>query len=262
MRIRIENTVAKSKSGKSIKSADPAWDYGRAIPPELWAHVWPDAAGQAQSPIPLVDCEAKLGKLQPLTPQYNAISLSEFFLEDFHLEINVPTAVDPGGISIGAGPVHKLKNFHVHTPSEHTINGKYGAMELHVVHFPIPKADYINLVVGVLFVGGGKSDNPLLAALIGGLPRLRVAEPKEKRMLLAAKTPLTAEAAFPNNRSYYTYRGSLTTPKCTEGLKWFVFKNPVVVPDAQIQAFAKYFPGGNNRPLQPTNGRSIEKYEA
>jgi carbonic anhydrase len=50
--------------------------------------------------------------------------------------------------------------------------------------------------------------------------------------------------------------GSLTTPPCTEGVRWFVLKSPVTMSHAQIAAFAKVYPA-NARPVQPINKREV-----
>jgi carbonic anhydrase len=63
---------------------------------------------------------------------------------------------------------------------------------------------------------------------------------------------------LPRELGYYTYRGSLTAPPCTEGVKWFVLRNPVEVSAEQIEAFAKLYPH-DARPVQPLDGRLVEE---
>jgi carbonic anhydrase len=76
---------------------------------------------------------------------------------------------------------------------------------------------------------------------------------------------LNAKDLLPGSKSYYTYTGSLTTPPCTESVRWFVLATPVVVTDSSIQqlhALIGTFPGydgyqNNNRPVAPLNGRAV-----
>ena len=45
--------------------------------------------------------------------------------------------------------------------------------------------------------------------------------------------PLTLRLVV--NRPFVHYPGSLTTPPCSEGVDWFVFMQPIKVPDAQVR---------------------------
>jgi carbonic anhydrase len=59
---------------------------------------------------------------------------------------------------------------------------------------------------------------------------------------------------LPVNKEYFHYMGSLTTPPCTEGVKWFVMKHPVEVSQDDLDALNKIMPN-NSRPIQDPNGR-------
>jgi len=48
----------------------------------------------------------------------------------------------------------------------------------------------------------------------------------------------------------------LTTPPYSEGVTWYVMKNPVALSEAQVTAFAKLYPI-NARPIEAPNGREI-----
>ena len=62
-----------------------------------------------------------------------------------------------------------------------------------------------------------------------------------------------------NKKTFYTYSGSLTTPPCTEGVDWYVLRNPLEVSAAQITAFQNLYYFGNMRVIQALNGRIVEK---
>jgi carbonic anhydrase len=66
-----------------------------------------------------------------------------------------------------------------------------------------------------------------------------------------------AATLLPADKGYYSFQGSLTTPPCSEGVRWFVLKTPVKLAPAQLAAFGKRYPM-NARPTQPVNGRTIE----
>lgn len=57
---------------------------------------------------------------------------------------------------------------------------------------------------------------------------------------------------------YYHYKGSLTTPPCSETVEWFVLDRHGSVTPAMVKAFKKLFPDpANSRPIQPLNNRDI-----
>jgi carbonic anhydrase len=62
---------------------------------------------------------------------------------------------------------------------------------------------------------------------------------------------------LPAERHYYRFTGSLTTPPCSEGVRWLVVQKPVTASKAQIDAFTKAVGFPNNRPLQALNARQV-----
>ena len=54
----------------------------------------------------------------------------------------------------------------------------------------------------------------------------------------------------------YHYDGSLTTPPCSEGVKWYIRKTPTQLSKAQIEAFTAVY-DHNNRPVQALNDRTL-----
>ena len=48
---------------------------------------------------------------------------------------------------------------------------------------------------------------------------------------------------LPLDRTYYSYSGSLTTPPCTEGVNWVVFKEPIILSLEEAQKLKKYATG-------------------
>jgi carbonic anhydrase len=67
------------------------------------------------------------------------------------------------------------------------------------------------------------------------------------------------KALMPENKDYYKFMGSLTTPPCSENVKWHVLKTPLTISKEQINAFFSQFGFPNNRPIQNTNGRVVEE---
>ena len=72
---------------------------------------------------------------------------------------------------------------------------------------------------------------------------------------------------MPQTKGYITYDGSMTEPGCQETVTWVIMNKPIYVTPQQLQVFRKLVQGeeedpraplgGNFRPAQPLNGRSL-----
>ena len=130
-------------------------------------------------------------------------------------------------------------------PSEETFKGKAYPMVVHLVH----KSDDGKLAVVAVMLKQGKP-NAALKPVFDAMPKSEGG----KHALAASFDPA---ALLPAKRGYYKFMGSLTTPPCSEGVRWQVLKEPIEVSKAQIAAFQSLYKH-NARPVQPLNGRKIE----
>ena len=220
------------------------WSYEGESGPEHWGELSPDflmcSEGWNQSPVNLVD-EVD-GNLPTLEFEYYSGDINE--TNNGH---SIQQNMNPGSfLRVPEKNLEfELKQFHFHSPSEHTINGKSFAMEVHFVH-----ADKNgNLaVVGVMIDEG--EEHPVLKQLWAFMPE----NPGE-----TSQEPIGIEETnlLPPTRDYYAYSGSLTTPPCTEGVRWVVLKTPVQASAEQIETFKKRVGPATNRPVQPLNARMI-----
>jgi len=104
-------------------------------------------------------------------------------------------------------------------------------------------------VVAVLIEEG--AENPAFAPVWENLPT-------EDRDHTRAEGTVDAAQLLPADRGYYGYRGSFTTPPCTEDVRWIVLRTPVELSAAQIAAFRGIL-DGNNRPVQPLGARVVRR---
>ena len=81
--------------------------------------------------------------------------------------------------------------------------------------------------------------------------------PAKKNGKATPAAPVNPGALLPKGRSYYSFTGSLTTPPCTEGVRWLVIEEPATVSRQQVEAFEKVLEHHNNRPVQAVNGRPV-----
>lgn len=71
-----------------------------------------------------------------------------------------------------------------------------------------------------------------------------------------AKTDLAT--MLPRDRVMFRYAGSLTTPPCSEGVRWHVMQAPTTVSQAQVTAFLEVTKA-TARPVQPLKPRDVLK---
>lgn len=137
-----------------------------------------------------------------------------------------------------------FKQFHVHTTSEHTIDGVSYPFEIHFVH---RATDGALAVVGVWAEHG--APNEALAAMLENDPGHHMAS--------VCTDGVALEPLLPLSTAFYHYEGSLTTPPCTEGVAWFVMDEPIEASDEQEIEWQTEFGGTTNRPVMPLGSRSI-----
>ena len=103
-------------------------------------------------------------------------------------------------------------------------------------------------VVGILLDEG--AENASFAPFINNLPA-------EKSDAKDAGATINAADLLPSVQTTYRYTGSLTTPPCSEDVNWNLMTTPVELSSAQLNALESLFEGGNNRPVQALNDRSL-----
>lgn len=141
---------------------------------------------------------------------------------------------------------YEFKQFHFHNPSEHTINGETYPLEMHLVH---QEEGMENLVVLAVFIEEAATANSFLEKIFVEIP-----EEKEKEM--QTDVTLMLSDYIPPAQDHYTYIGSLTTPPCTVGVDWIIFKEPISASKEQIERFNDKY-ANNARPVQPLNNRRV-----
>jgi len=221
------------------------WGYKGDVSPSHWSSLNEKFSlcsnGKMQSPINIVPSQDK--DLKALELNYTTSSSS--VINNGHtVQVNIKS----GSTLTTNNTTYELKQFHFHTPSENNINGNSYPLEAHFVH---ASKDGKLAVVAVMFKEG--EENKVLNKIWSKFP-----------LTLNKKTNLELSAddinnLMPKNKDYYKFEGSLTTPPCTQGVSWNVYKNPTTISKEQVSKFFKVFNHTNNRPIQATNNRAITK---
>jgi carbonic anhydrase len=237
--------AAQAKPAKEEKAGAPHWSYHSSHGgPKTWGELNPSfetcGLGKTQSPVDIRN--AVKADLPPLQTAYTA-TVPTIWNNGHTIQINLA----PGNTLTVGDNKYELLQFHFHTPSEEAINGKRAPMVAHFVHKDA--AGKLG-VIGVLIDQGSKP-NPAFAPIFAHLP-------KEGERITVDGLTLDVNALMPQDKSYYSFAGSLTTPPCSEGVNWMVLKNRISLGSKQIQAFRAIF-AMNARPLQALNGREIRE---
>ena len=256
--------------GSSQASSLAHWSYSGHEGPTHWSNLADEyqlcGSGQNQSPIDIQSTvKSNLFKLNadyynvPLqilnnghTIQFNYSSISETEKHQVSIDGNLqllPSAKSYNSSLKISGEKYSLLQVHFHSPSEHQVNGKHHSLEAHFVH---ANTSGQLAVVGVLFNEG--EANSLISKLWEFMPSEAGAVKKIEGVTVNAGDLL------PDSLAYYHYRGSLTTPPCSEAVRWFVLETPQTVSKAQVKKFLSVV-GENNRPVQPLNSRFLLKTE-
>ena len=224
-----------SKAGDEKHAVN--WGYEGAMGPESWGNDFPTCArGKAQAPLNIKGPFEKA--LFNVTPDYKNGPLK--IINNGHtIQVNVP----PGSkLRIDSQPF-ELVQFHFHRPSEEQINGKPSAMVAHFVH---KNSEGRLAVLGVMLKEG--NENPGIKTLWTHAPT------KEGPEVSPEGVNFNPGNLLPREYEFYSYEGSLTTPPCTEGVRFFILKSQVNISREQVEAFPFK---KNARPVQPQNGRAI-----
>ncbi|QSX33600.1 carbonic anhydrase family protein [Shewanella avicenniae] len=213
------------------------WGYSGHHGPEHWGDIAGTcAAGVNQSPIDVT--KAVKAELSALELNY-AGQVTELTNNGHTLQASV-TGTNTLTVD---GDVFELKQFHFHTPSENLIEGKQYPLEAHFVN----QDKQGNLaVVAVMFDAG--ADNPALAALAAAIPSGKGTK--------ALPKSFDVKEMLPSTEHYYRFNGSLTTPPCTEGVRWFVMQDAKAL-SAEQQKVLTDTMGHNNRPVQAPHARVV-----
>lgn len=226
----------------AIAAANVQWRYGGSENPTQWGKLSEDFVlcelGKAQSPINISNAIA--GKPENIGFDYQPSPL--VVINNGH---TIQVKYEKGSKVTIDGKKYELLQFHFHTPSEHYINGQASPMELHLVH---QNALGQLAVVGMMIKQGAL--NPVISEVWKHIPDVGETSEVADRLINAADL-------LPEQKSYFSYDGSLTTPPCSEGVKWNIFVEPIAISKEQIEAFEQIYQV-DARPVQAINNRVVE----
>ena len=270
----------KLVTSQSTTASGLGWAYsGANKQPKDWQYIREDwktcGEGVQQSPIDIVPSKAKGGGdlppvswecggkpcalADPATAPPASASVKIAYngryteLTDFAAD-KAPKLASTGDL---------VQSVRLHTPSENAIDGQYFDMEIQVLHGASPEE--IKTIVSIFFQSGGGETTPRwLEDIADVISPCHLSVARTECQISDVPHHLTTEFSFAALASsaqvqmlhHYEYMGSLTTPPCTEGVKWLVARKPQLMNQADWTSIAA-LQGKNNRPRQPRNGRTV-----
>eukprot|EP00904_Undaria_pinnatifida_P010011 jgi/Undpi1/613/HiC_scaffold_10.g04077.m1 len=174
--------------------------------------------------------------------------------------VNFADCTDRSSLSFD-GDHYQLLNVHIHSVSEHENGGSCHDAEIHMVHVREGTDDDL-LVVGVLLDASMYGTNNMLSPMweVLAMGEQDSSEDDDENEFM-----LSPYEMLPAGPEYSHYMGSLTTPPCTEGVKWIVMTDTTMLGLGQLTTFRAAVGshlmvdalGNTNRPVQPLNGREV-----
>lgn len=231
-------------SEKQTHADEVKWSYSGATGPSHWGDLADKyiacKLGKNQSPVNITSTYD--ARLPSIKFDYTMLSSENIVNTGHSIQVNIRT----GGLIKLDGKDFILKQFHFHSPSENMIDSQSFPLEAHFVHV---SEDGELAVVALLYQPG--LPNAALDVLVKNMP-MKAGESKR----LGSKDIELFERSK-KEKNYFRFNGSLTTPPCTEGVRWIVMQNQPTLSRGQLRAFQQALKHPNNRPVQPINARKI-----
>jgi len=250
-RFRLEGEVPEEEQNE-------LWTYEGHKGPAYWgklknstsgALLFPACAGTQQSPIDITTSSAVFNAA-PLVRKYTTSKFQIVQRPGGHPGFQVKPLGGEAYLMVD-GLRFDLLQFHFHSSSEHTLNGKSYPLEVHFVHANTQTPGVTKLAVwGILFPSTKTTDNALLSSFWGN-----ITDSISNGININLKGLIQD-----SDVNYYRYTGSLTTPPCTEGVNWHVTVASRGVSSEDVDTFEEALHQIQNfrKPL-PTNGRVLTK---
>ncbi|BFZ08290.1 hypothetical protein BsWGS_11328 [Bradybaena similaris] len=240
--------------------------------PSRWGEISECCLGHKQSPRNLQSSSPSMcGNGQPTKFNYkNNRTLPGSLYNNGH-DPNIAFSW-PNSVSLHNAPYTKgayiLDNIHVHfcteaKGSEHAIDGYFYKGEIHMVHY---KASYGSVANAVQHEDGlvviaimlestqlGRKVNPEMVKIIRRMSNL-------EGIGREFQLPIQVNVAklFPTSTNFYTYHGSLTSPPCSESVRWIILREPIHVTSLEMAILRRLPNEGRHYIAQSCNDRPLQ----
>jgi carbonic anhydrase len=208
------------------------------------------AKGTEQTPINVKsNLETVSGGNRP-NPAYGVVSNVEFR----NLRTTLQAFLGNQKLTYG-GVEYTVLQFHFHTPSEHHVQDEHYPLEVHFVHQrtePLPDGSKPLAVYGILFDITTKGrGSKFFSEVLARAPQIA----SSGQSTTFSSLNFTEVEQHIRNTDAWTYSGSLTTPPCSQGVRWLLSKTPMLL-DPEEYTAAKKVMKFNSRYVQNDLGQT------
>ncbi|KAI5799363.1 alpha carbonic anhydrase [Pyronema domesticum] len=221
----IDNTRLKPRAATGAVPIS-TFGYTGLLGPLNWAGLSPAnsacSTSLTQSPI---NIDPSIISLLPSAPVLDFPSVAAAEFENLGSTIEVIT----NGTTTIDGTTFNLKQFHFHAPSEHRINEEFFPLEVHMVH---ESATGELAVVALMFQLSSTETTELLTKVTENIDKIQTPGTRTETGAL----DFGAVVKHVQTTPLFTYKGSLTTPPCAEGLTFIIPQAPLPV---NVETFNK-----------------------
>jgi carbonic anhydrase len=243
------NQIKHQPNETTTTHEEAHWSYEGETSPEHWAEIEKNSScdSKYQSPINIIDIDASADETgwMELKIAYSPKTLIHDVLNNGH---TIQFDFELGDSIFFHEKNYPLRQIHFHEPAEHTINGVRYPIEIHLVHIS-PENEYT-----VLGIVGEEGENSEPFDFLESFLPVQEGETK-----IIDRSFNLNELLPGDDRSFYHYHGSLTTPPCSEDVNWIVLKKPVILSVDQVRLLKELMPLNNYRNEQPLNDRVVWK---
>ncbi|DBA05404.1 TPA: hypothetical protein N0F65_007566, partial [Lagenidium giganteum] len=256
------------------KSSGSRWGYREHDPsitgPSQWTNVNASCGGRHQSPVDLPTSGPDVINLWNKTttaPLRFFGDCDKFALHTLDDAIHWDFTGDSKckvSVYLDDAVSYSLAQFHIHTLSEHTIDGHRYAGEIHFVHQEIG-GDGVLVTALLVDIQQEINDNAWVESVWRALPQSDQVQPEMVDLHLNYVDLLNHQTS---SNHIFNYHGSLTTPPCSEIVSWWVIATPIGISEAEFKQLALAYSrrpvadtsGHDDRPIQPLNDRKVLYY--
>jgi carbonic anhydrase len=244
--------AASRRNGKSPASAasrprpgpGARWGYAVANGPSAWGNLSPEfracGTGRMQSPIDIWSARAGYSAAAKFTFSYASVGARVVKAPGGGFK----ALTHAGAYLTHLGETYYLESVQFRMPGEGRVDGIAPVMSIYLHH---RSAEGKHAIVSVP-VQVAAEKNPSIERLLSlvGSDGANTVAIETKQLL-------------PDNKSHFHYIGSLTQPPCTEGVAWFIMREPVHISRQQFMAYSGSFTP-NARPVQQNETEAVVSF--